>query len=281
MRMQSLAVLAVALVLGGLSAYLARSYLLSQTVASKPHEDRRIVVANQALPFGSELTPENTREIVWPKDTDLPGTFGSRDEMLKGGKRLVLSAIEKNEPILSSKVTQPGQRATLSTLIEDGMRAVTVRVDDVRGVAGFVLPNDRVDVVLTRGEDTRDTSAVADILLQNVKVLAIDQVAAETTDKPVVARAVTLELAAQDAQKVILAQGVGKLSLILNRAGKQAPEPTSRVTISDLTPRAEPAKTGTVTAAPVAPIVQDPSRVVNVVRNGNNRQQYSVLPESR
>ena len=118
------------------------------------------------------------------------------------GRRVVLTAIEANEPMLSSKITGPGQRATLSAVIADGMRAVTIRVNDVDGVAGFVLPGDRVDVALTRQADKNNTN---DVVLQNIKVLAIDQTADERTDKPSIARAVTLEVDSTDAQKLALA----------------------------------------------------------------------------
>ena len=111
------------------------------------------------------------------------------------------------------------------------MRAVTIRVNDVDGVAGFVLPGDRVDVALTRQADKNNTN---DVVLQNVKVLAIDQVADERTDKPSIARAVTLEVNATDAQKLALAATVGTLSLMLRRAGEAKAADTRRVTLGDL-----------------------------------------------
>ena len=135
----------------------------------------------------------------------------------------MLTAIEANEPILSSKITGPGQRATLSAMIADGMRAVTIRVNDVEGVAGFVLPGDRVDVALTRQGD-KSASTSTDVVLQNVKVLAIDQIADERADKPSIARAVTLEVDTNSAQKLALASPVGTLSLMLRKAGEATSE---------------------------------------------------------
>ncbi len=107
-------------------------------------------------------------------------------------------------------------------------------------MAGFILPGDRVDLVLTRGEGGAggDAKAYADLLLQNVKVLAIDQIAAEGQEKPTVARAVTLELTQMEAQKVVLAQGIGRLSLILRQAGEVGGDTPLRVTASDLGPDA-------------------------------------------
>src|SRR5690606_23557009 len=104
--------------------------------------------------------------------------FSSIKELLAGGNRVVLAPIEPNEPVLAAKLTGPGQRATLSALLQPGMKAVTVRVNDVEGVAGFILPGDRVDVLLTRRSDK---SGSTDVVLQNAPVLAIDQLADERT----------------------------------------------------------------------------------------------------
>ena len=87
-----------------------------------------VVVATQPLAFGAQLTRDNTSEIPWPTDRTLTGAFATKDELFKEGRRVVLSSIERNEPVLSTKITGPGQRATLSTLIEEGMRAVTVEL---------------------------------------------------------------------------------------------------------------------------------------------------------
>jgi pilus assembly protein CpaB len=116
-------------------------------------------------------------------------------------------------------------------MLDEGKRAVTVRVDDVRGVAGFILPGDHVDVALIRRENGQRYS---DLLLQNVKVVAIDQIANEQRDKPTVAKAVTLEVTPQQAQKISLATDVGRLSLILRQAGEVDTVADSRVTEADL-----------------------------------------------
>ena len=109
------------------------------------------------------------------------------------------------------------------------MKAVTIRVNDVEGVAGFVLPGDRVDVVLTRQQDK--SRAATDVVLQNVRVLAVDQIADERTDKPSLAKAVTLEVEVTAAQKLALAATVGTLSLVLRKAGEAAAASTRRITL--------------------------------------------------
>jgi pilus assembly protein CpaB len=98
-----------------------------------------------------------SKKVAWPTQTALEGTFASAAELTTGGRRLAVASLQRNEPILVSKITGPNGRATLSTQIDEGMRAVSVRVDEVRGVAGFVSPGDRVDVILTRAAAARLT----------------------------------------------------------------------------------------------------------------------------
>lgn len=229
--------LLVALLCGLCAVLLARGLT---TGAPSLEPSRTIVVAKAPIPPGMPLTRENLQEIRWHGTEALPGSFAHVDDLTRDGRRLALTSLQRDEPILAGRVTAPNQRATLSTQLDDGMRAVAVRVDEIRGVAGFVLPGDRVDLVLTRGEGGAggDAKAYADLLLQNAKVLAIDQIAAEGQEKPTVARAVTLELTQMEAQKVVLAQGIGRLSLILRQAGEVGGDTPLRVTASDLGPDA-------------------------------------------
>jgi pilus assembly protein CpaB len=228
-----------AVLFGLLAVFIAQSWLNSQAemrmrdleANRKPVATHTIVVASKPLRFGAELAPSSLRELAWPEGAVPAGAFTKISDLTSAGRRVVLTAIESHEPILASKITGPGQRATLSAVIAEGMRAVTIRVNDVDGVAGFVLPCDRVDVALTRQADKVNTN---DVVLQNVKVLAIDQIADERTDKPSIARAVTLEVNANDAQKVALAATVGNLSLMLRRAGEARAADTRRVTLGDL-----------------------------------------------
>ena len=153
----------------------------------------QVVVANKALRFGMAINGNMLREVSWPKSAIPKGAFANKAATFKeGGKRVVLAAIAQNEPILKAKVTGPGQRATLSAIVAEGMKAVSVRVNDVLGVAGFILPCERVDVLLTQtprtelsasGEKKKE-SAYTDLLLQNVRVLAVDQLADDRSARP-------------------------------------------------------------------------------------------------
>jgi pilus assembly protein CpaB len=156
--------------------------------------------------------------------------------MLAKGKRIVLAPIEPNEPVLAAKITGPGERATLSAVIHPGMKAVTVRVNDVEGVAGFILPGDRVDVMLTRraGDGGGNKDGTTDLVVQNVPVLAIDQLADQRSDKPTLAKAVTLEVDTVDAQKLTLSAQLGVLSLALRKAGEAATAESRRISSGDI-----------------------------------------------
>ena len=193
------------------------------------------------------------------------GAFGKISELMANGRRVVLAAIEPNEPVLALKITGPGQRATLSALVQPGMKAVTIRVNDVEGVGGFVLPGDRVDVVLTRQLDKNQ--ATTEVVLQNTRVLAIDQSADERVDKATVAKSVTLEVNTIEAQKVWLASSVGNLSLLLRKAGETAETKTRKITLNDLgCSEVSPTKAPTATV---------------VVTRATAKQEYTVPVEGK
>ncbi|MEA2944045.1 MAG: pilus assembly protein CpaB [Bradyrhizobium sp.] len=267
MRASTIVMTAFAVLFGLLAVFIAQSWLNNQAemrmksleAQNKPTTTRTIVVAAKPLRFGTELTAPLLREIPWSQDAVPTGAFTSVSQLLTGGKRVVLSAIEQNEPVLALKVTGAGQRATLSSLVGDGMKAVTIRVNDVEGVGGFVLPGDRVDIVMTRQIDK--TEASTEVVLQNARVLAIDQSADERSDKPTVAKAVTLEVATAAAQRLWLASSVGSLSLLLRKAGETTAENTRRVTLSDLN--------GTLDG-------KDTDTRKIVVTRGTTKQEYSV-----
>src|SRR5262245_52701870 len=203
MRKGSLFILLLAIAMGGIAAYMVRNWIAAHAVHP---ETGTIVVAALPLSFGTALSRENVMEIPWAAGSVPEGAFATRDQLFKDGRRVALTPMQRNELILKTRITGPGQRATLSALLDEGKRAVTVRVDDVRGVAGFVLPGDRVDVVLIRsGVGPNGPESFSDVLLQHIKVLAVDQLANERQENPTVARAVTLELDTDQAQKIILA----------------------------------------------------------------------------
>lgn len=257
MRNNNLIILVVALVLGGIAAVLARNWLANHARSSQAGVGT-IVVAAAPLAFGAQLTAQNITEIPWSTSVLPQGAFATKQALLKDGRRMALALIARNEPILLSKVTAPNQPATLSSMLEPGKRAVTVRVDDVRGVAGFIQPGDLVDVVLIRTEaESRSNESYSDIILQSAKVLAIDQVTGERTEQPIIAKAVTLEVNVEDAQKILLAANIGRLSLILRQPAQASNDPAQRVTEQDLGDAAMPMKP-IVTPLPTPAVVAPP-----------------------
>jgi len=260
-----------AVVFGLLAVFIAQVWLNNQASLrakvepAKAIASQTVVVAKQPLRFGTELTAAMLQEVPWPSDALPNGAFAKIHDIMAGGRRVVLAAIETNEPVLSLKITGPGQRATLSALVKPGMKAVTIRVNDVEGVGGFVLPGDHVDVVLTRQIDKG--SATTQVVLQNTRVLAVDQIADERAQKAAVAKSVTLEVDTVDAQKLWLSSSVGSLSLLLRKAGETAETRTRKVTLEDLSTHEPVADKGTTTTV--------------VVTRAAAKQEYTVPAEGR
>ena len=239
MRMRAFWMLALALLLAGGSVYLAQNWLENQVQPVIVQEQKapeipltKIVVAATALQFGNVVRRENLREVDWPAATVPPGSFKSVDELLADDEqRVVLRPIEANEPVLKSKVSGYGGRAILSSMVAPDMRAITIRINDVTGVAGFVLPGDHVDILLSRN---RGGGPVTDIFLQNIKVLGIDQDANQQRQEPGVVRAVTFEVTPTQSQKLVLAMQVGQLSLALRHTTNVEAVIPQSITVRDL-----------------------------------------------
>jgi pilus assembly protein CpaB len=269
MHFRGILLLGVALVLGFISVAMLHNWLAGQS-GTEAAKTAPVVVARAALGFGQRLVREQLREVDWPSDSLPPNVFSSIEELVGNNQeRVVLRSIEANEPVLASKVSGTGGRATLSTIIDRDMRAVTIRVDDVYGVAGFVLPNDRVDVLLTRVGDRADPTT--DVLLQNVRVLGIDQDSSDRSEKPKVARAVTLEVATAEAQKLTLGSKVGTLSLALRNDTNVGAAQTRTVGLKDL-------RVGAIDTPPPQPTPAPPRVVpatVEILR-GTDSSRYEL-----
>jgi pilus assembly protein CpaB len=271
-RTSTIVMIAFAGLFGLLSVFLAQTWLNNQAelrmrnleAQNKSVPAHTIVVAGRPLRFGDELAARSLREVSWPADALPAGAFAKIVE-LTSNRRIVVMPIDVNEAILATKITGPGERATLSAMLHDGMKAVTIRVNDVEGVAGFVLPGDHVDVVVSRPGD--QNVAMSDVVLQNARVLAVDQLADERADKPSVVKAVTLEVDVAQGEELALASLVGTLSLMLRKAGELTEATSRRVTLADLGRANAPSSD---------------SRFVTIgVTRGSKRQDYSVPVEQK
>jgi pilus assembly protein CpaB len=228
-----LVVVAVSLAAGIGAAVLANGEKPPVIIAKDPVST--IVVAAAPLEYGTTLTDDNVTEIAWESSIFPEGAFKSKADLLKDGTRAALTSMKRNEPVLSSRITGPNQLASLAALTEPGMRAVAIRVDEANEVAGFIRMGDRVDVMLTTsGVRDKPSTFHTDVLLQGVKVLATGQIANDRQDHPTVVATVTVEVSTEQAQKLILAESVGTLSLVLRQAGDANPEAVRRITLTDI-----------------------------------------------
>jgi len=234
MSRQTLIALAGAIVLGIIAVFIANSYLNGAQRRAYASGTTKVAVAAAPLAYGTDITPEKVRFVDYPNSSIPPGAFTNATQLLPPGKkRVALVPIAINEPILPDKISKEGQGASISALLPDGMRAATVRINDVSGVAGFIQPNDSVDVLITRSmPDTGQQ--VTDVLLQNIHVIAMGQQAKDADGKPISARTATLEVAPIDAQKLALGEAAGSLSLVLRKPGEQANPVVETVSMNDL-----------------------------------------------
>lgn len=239
MTIRNIMVFGLSIILALVAVMIARNWLTEKSqpvIVQKELPTKDVVVAVTPLYFGNLVHKEHLKIIKWPADYLPENFFQSIEAILGDGtlERHILKEVSVNEPILKSKISGFGERVSLSTMISDGMRATTIRVNDVKGVAGFVMPGDRVDVLLTRpvGKDKKEF--LNDILLQNVKVLGIDQNSSEQRDKPSVVRAVTLETTPRQSQKLTLGEQMGNLSLALRKITNMEAALAKTVRVTDL-----------------------------------------------
>lgn len=231
---QTLIALGVALVLGVAAVFLANTYLSGTERRAALGGTTKVAVAAAPMAFGSDITPDKVRFVDFPNSSIPPGAFTNGNQLIPPGKkRIALLPIALNEPILPDKISGIGEGASIAALLPDGMRAASVRINDVSGVAGFVQPNDSVDVLITR-TPPGDAGQVTDVLIQNVRVIAIDQTAKNADGSPKVGRSATLEVNPLDAQKLALAQEVGTLSLVLRKPGEQNNPVVETISMNDL-----------------------------------------------
>jgi pilus assembly protein CpaB len=175
----------------------------------------KVVVAAADINSGSKLGPRMVEVMDWPVSALPAGTFQDPGQVTQ---RVVRTSLARGEPLLDRKLMPPGAQGGLSGVIAEGKRAMTVRVNDVVGVAGFALPGNYVDVMVHAQKDRAKGERpvpVSVTVLERVLVLAVAQEASRDATKPKVVNAVTLELAPGDAEKLDLARSVGSLSLVL------------------------------------------------------------------
>ncbi len=187
----------------------------------KAVELAKVVVATSEIKFGQAIDDSMLKIVDWPQDAFPEGAFTATSEVISDGNRRVLTTIFPGEPIILAKITGENGRAGLAGIIAEGMRAVTIPVNGVNGVGGFIQPGDRVDILLTKNGDEDTTS---EVMMSNIKVLSVDQNAGTRNETAQIASSVTIETNTKGAKKITWGLNVGSLSLSLRGAGDTAEE---------------------------------------------------------
>jgi len=221
------------------------SYGVYRTIQQMPKEQVQIgqrdqVVASRPVPVGMILTPDMVKTLPWPADHPMPGGFVQPTEVVGRG---VTIALVENEPVTESKLAPRGAGGGMVTTIPDGMRAMSVRVNDVSGVAGFAVPGTRVDLVVTVRNDRESISRT---VLNNIQVLTAGtkfDVEKSRDGTPIPTAVVTLLVTPADAEKLALATTQGQIALALRNPLDVKPTESAGARMSNLTGGAAPAPT--------------------------------------
>ncbi|RYH11295.1 Flp pilus assembly protein CpaB [Tropicimonas sp. IMCC6043] len=218
MRLSALITALTGLAVAGGSVYLARDYIRFEPAtaeASAESETVGVIVAARDISFGEAIEPGTLTAIEWPRAALPAGVYTDYEELLAASNqppRRARRPIAQGELLLTTKISDFGEKVTIVQTIGANNRAMAIEVDAETAVGGFVTPGDRVDIVMTEGakENMR-----AITILQNIRVIGVDQEADEQTDSPSVARTVTVEVTPDQGQRLALAQRAGRLSLTL------------------------------------------------------------------
>ena len=250
----------LAVLVAAIAAYALYTYLKGQeTKLTEAVATQRIVVAAVEIPMGTTINMTQAKTAEWPKANMPQGTFAASDQVIG---RTSIQTFMPGDPITETKLMpKEGPVGIMTYKIPEGHRAMTVGVDQVAGVAGFLNPNNIVDVVLIASPPGANQQ-IGKIVLQNVPILAIGQIVEQKEGKPVVVPTVTVDVTPEDSEKLAIASTQGRLQLVLRRLGDKEIAKTTGTTVSRVIggvsgPPVKVASTGKkVTKAPAAPVEQ-------------------------
>jgi pilus assembly protein CpaB len=218
------------LLLAAGAAWMANKWVTARATPAAARVTTRILTAAMNLPLGTKIESRHVATLEMIPGQEPAGTFNDLKQ-IEG--KLTIVNVTPGEMLMAPMFAKEGAGSTLASVVSNDKRAVTVRVDDVVGVAGFLLPGNRVDVVATRKDD-RSGVVTAETILSNIKVLAVDQTAAANSNEPVVVRAVTLEVTPVDAEILLKGKAAGSIQLALRNPldesdARRKPEPVMTV----------------------------------------------------
>lgn len=263
MRIGSLLLAVVGIAVAGGSVFVAREYVDGQAdTASNAAAPAvvNVIVASAEIPFGQAIEQHMLTSIKWPVESVPPGVFTDYEALIGTGDvqaRRAKTKFSQGELILTNKVSEPGEKVTIVQSLGKNTRAMAIKVSAETAVGGFVTPGDTVDVVLTQGREA-DLRAVT--ILQNIRVIGVDQDADDENDQSSIARTVTVEVSPEEGQKLALAQKAGTLSLSLRTLDSVEDAPLDSIKLSDLLREVSP--------------VEDEKKAITVrVRRGTDTAQ--------
>ncbi|WP_168013224.1 Flp pilus assembly protein CpaB [Halomonas salinarum] len=246
--------LGVSLVMAFGAAMVAKNWMKTQSGDEGGSEMAQVVVTTLQIPFGSTVQASDLKMLELPPNAIPAGSFNSIESVVG---RVSNQVIYPGEIVLEGRVAEHMGGSALAAVLEHGKRAMSVRVDDVVGVAGFLLPGNRVDIVSAKRDGGSNRSVKSETILRDIKVLAVDQIASQERDGPVIVRAVTLEVDPRQAEKLVEATQEGKVQLTLRNPMDNEEESFTTAQLADPEPVAVAAPRATVRAV---------NRRVNVIR---------------
>jgi pilus assembly protein CpaB len=212
--------IALSLMMAVGAAYTANRWVAAQVVGDKEIEGTRVVAAAMDIPYGTKVESRHLRYVEIPDDIAPTGFFTSTEDV-EGTVATV--GIARGEVLIANRFAVHNSGSTLAALVGENMRALTVRVNDVIGVAGFLLPGNRVDILASRKSNNQ--RATTETILRDIKVLAVDQTASTEKNEPVIVRAVTLEMTPKQTEILVKAREEGSIQLTLRNPLESEPEP--------------------------------------------------------
>ncbi len=278
-RVRAFIVFVLAITAGGALAFGTYSYVQRQPVKTVSMATRPVVIAATDLEIGSELRREDLKVIEWPAQALPAGAFGNPDEIVGRG---VIASVTQNEPVLPAKLAAKDAGSGLPPIIPTGLRAMSVRVNEVIGVAGYVTPGTRVDVLVTVNPTNQQGDVTSKVVLNNVQVLTAGTKLEKDGDKnkPTSVTVVTLLVDPEQSERLTLASTEGKIQLALRNpldTGMPATKGVRPAALLGAVPVQHPAVVARSKAAPLAPqavpVVSDPT--VEIIR-GDKRAREIV-----
>lgn len=275
---RALTMIVVALFMALAAVVLAAQWIAGQSASNS----NKVAVALIDISMGARVTPELVHMVDWPANSMPPGAIV---DLKKAEGRITRSNIQRGEPVLESKLAPEGTTGGLSAVVAPGKRAMTVRVNDVVGVAGFALPGNFVDILVNtqndfRGDNAPREQAISKIVLERILVLAIAQESNRDDTKPKVVNAVTLELTPDQVEKLDLARSVGTLSLVLRNQIDPLAANTAGATKSSLLNEAPAPEAKAPAPAPAPAPVRAPRPAPRAAVDGDKVEVIKGLERS-